>query len=67
MSAARLRGVVLLLVLVAGGFFAARAEAGFTVEVVNFDGPGEGLNSTAPWTPRSGNAATTATAATPPP
>ncbi len=29
------------------------------MEVVNLDGPGEGLNSTAAWTPRSGNSATT--------
>ena len=63
MSGARLRCAAVLLALVAAGFFASRAEAGFTVEVVNLDGAGEGLNSSAPWTPRSGNAATTLGAA----
>lgn len=48
-----------LLVVLAGCLFSGRAEAGFTAEVVNLDAAGEGLNSTAPWTPRSGNGATT--------
>lgn len=63
MSGARPCCAVLLVATVVGGFLPGRAEAGFTVEVVNLDGPGEGLNSNAAWTPRSGNAATTLGAA----
>lgn len=39
------------------------ASAAITFEIVNLDGPGEGLNDASPWSPRGGNSATTLGAA----